>query len=180
MKRIITAFSSMLALAFGQGAATAAMVVPSGSTTFTGSATITVSGTSITCTATMTLLASPNNSGDTHGTYSHTNIPTGTFNISSFVLSGSTMCSMMTISSPPYYNVSIISSSTMKAMIDIKSFVPGVTCSGNVEFLLTSSSTHSTITIQNQYVDVPFSMFTCMISATMPSFTPPRILEIIP
>lgn len=129
MKRIIQAVVSVSTLIFAQATANAETVTPSGSATFVGTVVI-FSPTPgyLTCSASMTLDASPNHAGDTHGTYSHTDIPSGSLRVTSFTLSGP-LCGIHIATGLPY-NVNVTYSGTSYDL-DIASFTIG-SCSANI------------------------------------------------
>ncbi|ARS29270.1 hypothetical protein [Sphingomonas sp. KC8] len=127
---------SALALVSMGGVANASMVRPAGNTTFSGTILATVAGTTLTCTGNLTLNASPNNAGDSHGAFSHTDIPTGTLKVTAFTLSG-TGCGLATLTGLPYtVAVGTTSAGGVTPLtitgLTASTFIPGVSCSGNV------------------------------------------------
>lgn len=130
--------------------ARAAQITPPGYSNFTGSITATVAGTTLVCTANLTLDASPNHYGDAHGAYGHTDVPSGTLKVSSFTLSG-TGCGIATlIGMPP--TISIGTNPVIVPLsipsIDSWSFIPGFKCSGSVSGSFNTLT--GTINIPNQ------------------------------
>lgn len=126
---------SALALVGMGGVANASRVTPAGNSTFSGSITATVAGTSLVCTGNLTLNASPNNAGDSHGAASHTDIPTGTLKVTAFTLSGAG-CGAATLTGLPYTVTLGTTASGVTPLtitgLTASTFIPGISCSGNV------------------------------------------------
>lgn len=169
MKRIVTTAISALTLVCAQGTANAKMVVPSGSTILAGTINATVFGTNLTCLVNLTLIATPNHGGDAHSTFPHTDIPTGGFSVQSVTVSGPGGCSLVygvflnwSIDFPGPDRDGV---TTLRVNdINIPSFVPGVSCKGNVQAVWNNYTL--TLFIPSQTIPA-FPLGTCAFSGSL-------------